>query len=215
MGKKVIFIIAFVLVYGFLAIYLASNPGNDSSDYSNGGTIRGNIYENNKYGFTINLSDNWIYYTPETIDNDAATKYGINVNDMSGSSMLVGFSKPSKNIACAKLSEPIRAKDMNLKSLRETAMYTGEYFKMSGYTVRGYDAGIINTNHEVYYYYVDCDFMSEDASIMYILFNCGKDNTIMMIAQYNREERENIIRFFEQNLKFTTEEATQEQGSSL
>lgn len=218
MFKKIIFIVAFVLVYGFLAIYLSSNPGNDSSDYSNGGTIRNNVYENTKYGFNINLSDNWVYYTPETINQTSAGKYGIDLTDISGASILVGFSKPSMNIACAKLSEPISSRDMNLPSLREIAMYTGEYLEMSGYTVRDSDAGIINTNHEVYYYYVDCDIncdlMGEDSSIMYVLFNCGKENTFMIAAQYKQDDRHQIIRFFEQNLKFTTEETTQ-QGSSL
>lgn len=215
MFKKIIFIVAFVLVYGFLAIYLSSNPSNDSSDYSNGGTIRNNIYENSKYGFTINLSDNWVYYTPETIDLVSSVKYGIDITDITGASVLVGFSKPSTNIACAKLSEPISSRDMNLPSLREIAVYTGEYLEMAGYTVRGTDAGIINTNHEVYYYYIDCNFMGEDSSIMYVIFNCGKDNTFMIAAQYKQDDRYEVIRFFEQNLKFTTEEAAQQQGSSL
>lgn len=214
MFKKIIFIVAFVLVYGFLVIYLSSNPGNDSSDYSNGGVIRDNIYENSKYGFNINLSDNWVYYTPETLEQASSAKYGIDMTDISGASVLVGFSKPSTNVACARLSEPLSSRDMNLPSLREIAMYTGEYLEMAGYTVTETDAGIINTNHEVYYYYIDCNFMGEDSSIMYVLFNCGKENTFMLAAQYKRDERYELIRFFEQNLKFTTEEATQ-QGSSL
>lgn len=215
MFKKIIFIVAFVLVYGFLAIYLSSNPGNDSSDYSKGGTIRNNIYENSKYGFTINLSDNWVYYTPETLDQIASAKYGVDMTDISSDSMFVGFLKPSITIACTKYAEPFSSRDMNLPSFREMAMYTGQYLEMAGYTVRGTDAGIINTNHEVYYYYVDCNFMGEDASIMYVVFNCGKDDTFVMIAHYPQDKRYELIRFFEQNLKFTNEEAAQQQGSSL
>ena len=53
MGKNIIFIIAFVAVYAFLGFYFASTPNNDSSDYSNGGSITDNVYRIRNTAFPL------------------------------------------------------------------------------------------------------------------------------------------------------------------
>lgn len=201
MGKNIIFIIAFVAVYAFLGFYFASNPNNDSSDYSNGGSITNSVYENTKYGFSLDLSEDWIYYTTRTLDQVEVAKYGISLNDIVEGTVLLGIAKPSKSIICAKLDEGFPANELNTKFLREVAAIFALSIEEGGSTVYDYDAGLIGTSSEVYYVYVDFDRYGERQSLVYVIFNTDKDTTITMCGACPMSEKNDLIRFFEKNLK--------------
>lgn len=214
MLKKIVFIIIFVAVYAFLGIYFASNPNNDSSDYSNGGSITNSVYENTKYGFSIDLSEDWVYFTPGTVDRENAAKYGVSLSEIDDGTELLSFAKPDRYITCAKMDAALTSKELNLPALRELAYYTAIYLEGEDATVYDYGAGLIGTGEEVYYYYIDCNYFGNDSTILYVLFNTDKDASILVYGYYPLGEKEDFIRFFEKNLKLTGKSA-ENYGTSL
>lgn len=201
MGKNIIFIIAFVAVYAFLGFYFASTPNNDSSDYSNGGSITNSVYQNTKYGFSLDLGEDWVYFTPRTLDQVEVAKYGINLDDVADGTVLLGFAQPGKSGACAKLDEAFTSQELNLKFLRDVASVFALSIEETGGSVFDYDSGLIGTSSEVYYFYIDFEKLGERDSIIYVLFNTDKDTTILMYVYCPIDERNDFIRFFEKNLR--------------
>ncbi len=214
MFKNIVFVIIFVAVYAFVGFYFASNPNNDSSDYSNGGSIVNSVYQNTKCGFSIDLSEDWVYFTPNTVDQLKAAQYGVNMSEVENGTVLLGFAKPDRSVVCAKMNEAFTARDLNLDSLRELAYYTAVYLEESGFTVYDYDAGLISTGSEVYYYSIDCDYGEERTSLIYVLFNTDKDTSMLICGYYPMGEKDSFISFIEKNLK-VTKDAGNNIGTSM